>query len=106
MDAVDRLIAEGRARHHRERTELAKPITSEAAEQEALLAKCAKFDAQIDEIKQKLRANEKLLGVLEKQASADAMQPKPPELASWGAERLAAIVAALPADEREKLFKS
>ena len=106
MDTVDRLIAQGRARRHRERTELAKLITAEKAGQQALVAKFAEFDAQIAEIKDRLLANEKLMGVLEKQAGADAVQLKPSELASWSAERLAAIIAALPADELAKLRQS
>jgi hypothetical protein len=106
MDLADRLLAEGRARRHRERTELAKLITAEEAGQQALVAKFAEFDARIDEIKKLLLANEKLMGVLEKQMSSAAVQPSRPELSSWSPERLAAVIAALPSAEREKLFKS
>jgi hypothetical protein len=72
-----------------------------------LLAKAAaehrSFMAKMERLQHSLADIDRRIGVIEKQGSAVAVQPNPPELASWSPERLAAIIAAMPADELAKL---
>lgn len=104
---IDHALAELRSRRLAKesaiRTEqanaLAKYRARAAADRRDLLAKFDRMDRTVADVQHRIT-------VLEKQASPDALQRTPPALASWSAERLAATIAAMPADELAKLRQS